>query len=103
GLPQYNVSPPDVTANLEVIQRRSQLMITKSNVVRTAIADQRVVDIVQFSPTEMAFIGQTVGSTTVTLWFEDSPHPLIYLIEVITDPSVDDQRNIDYGKLEEKL
>ncbi|MBI3860284.1 MAG: pilus assembly protein N-terminal domain-containing protein [Planctomycetia bacterium] len=94
---------PDVTANLKVIQRRSQLMITKSNVVRTAIADQRIVDIVQFSPTEMAFVGMGVGSTTVTIWFEDSPEPLIYLIEVITDPSINDQRNIDYGKLEEKL
>jgi pilus assembly protein CpaC len=103
ALPQYIDSLPDVTASLKVIRRRSQLMITKSNVVRTAIADQRIVDIVQFSPTELAFIGMMVGSTTVTMWFEDSPQPLIYLVEVINDPSIDDQRNIDYGKLEEKV
>lgn len=102
-LPVQIQALPDVTAELKVIHRRSQLMITKSNVVRTAIADQRVVDIVQFSPNELAFIGQSLGSTTVTLWFEDEVEPLIYLIEVIRDPSVDDQRRIDYGKLEQKL
>jgi pilus assembly protein CpaC len=102
-LPKQIKDLPDVTASLKVIHRRSQLMITKSNVVRTAIADQRVIDVVQFSPNELAFIGQTLGSTTVTLWFEDDVEPLIYLIEVIRDPSVDDQRRIDYGKLEEKL
>ena len=102
-LPNQIKSLPDVTATLKVIHRRSQLMITKSNVVRTAIADQRVIDVVQFSPNELAFIGQALGSTTVTLWFEDEVEPLIYLIEVIRDPSVDDQRRIDYGKLEEKL
>src|SRR5205823_3728358 len=31
------------------------------------------------------------------------PEPLIYLVEVIRDPSVDDQQRIDYGKLEQKL
>ena len=103
ALPKQIVSMPDVTAELKVIHRRSQLMITKANVVRTAIADQRVVDIVQFSPNELAFIGQTLGSTNVTFWFEDDPEPLIYLIEVIRDPSVEDQQRIDYGKLEHRL
>ena len=102
-LPNKIQSLPDVTAEMKVIHRRSQLMITKSNVVRTAIADQRIVEVVQFSPNELAFIGQQLGSTTVTLWFEDEVEPLIYLIEVIRDPSVDDQRRIDYGKLEQKL
>ena len=102
-LPKQIRSLPDVTAELKVIHRRSQLMITKSNLIRTAIADQRIIDIVQFSPNELAFIGQALGSTTVTLWFEDEVEPLIYLIEVIRDPSFDDQRRINYGKLEQKL
>lgn len=103
ALPKQIISMPDVTAQLKVIHRRSQLMVTKSNVVRTAIADQRVVDIVQFSPNELAFIGQSLGSTNVTFWFEDDPEPLIYLVEVIRDPSVEDQQRIDYGKLEQRL
>jgi len=103
ALPNQIASLPDVTAQLKVIQRRSQLMVTRSNVIRTAVADQRVVEIVQFSPNELAFIGMALGTTTVTLWFEDAVEPLIYLIETIRDPSVEEQRRIDYGKLEQKL
>ena len=103
ALPQFIEALPDVNANMKVIRRRSQLMITRSNVVRIAIADQRIIDTVQFSPTEMAVVGMSIGSTTMTLWFEDSPHPLIYLVEVINDPVVEDRRNLDYGRLEEKL
>src|SRR5579863_4274032 len=103
AFPEQIEDMPDVTAELKVIHRRSQLMITKKNVIRTAIADQRVVDIVQFSPNELAFIGQSLGSTNVTFWFEDDPRPLIYLVEVIRDPSIENQQRIDYGKLEQRL
>src|SRR5579862_1256092 len=63
---------PDIDAQMKVIQRRSQLMITRpdSPVVRSAVADPRIVDIVQFSPNELAFIGLQLGTTTVFLWFE---------------------------------
>ncbi len=102
-LPRQILSTPGVEENLEVIERRSQLMITRSPVVRTAIADSSVIDVVQYSPTEIAVIGLAIGTTTLTLWFEDSRDPLIYLVRVIPDPSIEEQRRIDYGKLERKI
>ena len=94
---------PDIQANLKVIQRRSQLVIAKSKIVRTAIADPSIVEIAPYSPTEVSFIGLSMGSTNVTMWFEDSPDPLIYLVEVIRDPSLEERSRHDYGKLEKKL
>ncbi len=102
-LPHQILNMPKVQQDLEVIQRRSQLIVTRSGIVRTAIADPTVIDVVQYSPTEISIIGIQRGATTLTLWFENSPEPLIYLVKVIRDPSLDDQRRIDYGKLERKL
>lgn len=102
-LPSQIIATPGVGEKLEVIQRRSQLMITRTPVVRTAIADSSVIDVVQYSPTEIAVIGLELGTTTLTLWFEDSRDPLIYLVRVIPDPSIEEQRRIDYGKLERKI
>jgi pilus assembly protein CpaC len=94
---------PTTMEDLEVIERRSQLIITKANIVRMAIADQTILDVAQYSPREISLIGLARGSTTLTLWFEGHPDPLIYLVKVIRDPNLDDQRRIDYGKLERKL
>jgi pilus assembly protein CpaC len=94
---------PNATANMRVIQRRSQLIVARSNILRTAIADSGIVDVVQYSPNELAIIGVGLGSTTVTLWFVDNPEPLIYLVEVIRDPNIEERQRIDYGNLERKL
>ncbi|MFQ5732449.1 MAG: pilus assembly protein N-terminal domain-containing protein [Planctomycetaceae bacterium] len=102
-LPPEILSMPTVRETLEVIQHRSQLLIARGNIVRTAVADDSVIDVVQFSPREVSIIGIGIGSTTLTLWFENNPHPLIYLVKTITDPSLDEQLRIDYGKLERKL
>ncbi|MCC7423057.1 MAG: pilus assembly protein N-terminal domain-containing protein [Planctomycetaceae bacterium] len=102
-LPREIIAMPDVTEELDVIHRRSQLMVTKANVTRTAIADPSVIDIVQFSPTEFSIIGLTLGTTTLTLWFEGQQEPLIYLIKTIRDPSLEERRRVDYGKLERKI
>jgi pilus assembly protein CpaC len=94
---------PDIQAKMKVVHRRSQLLVGKHNISRTAVADGGVVEVVQYSENELAIIGQGIGQTTVTLWFDDGSEPLIYLVEVIRDPSLDDQRRHDYGKLEKKL
>ena len=94
---------PAIQAELSVIHRRSQLVITRAGVVRMAIADPGIVDVVQYSPTELSVIGTEIGTTTLTMWFENSPDPLIYLVRVIRDPSTEEQSRIDYGKLERKL
>jgi pilus assembly protein CpaC len=96
-------SMPKAQEDLEVIERRSQLMVTRANVVRWAVADPAVVDIVQYSPKELGIIGLARGNTTLTLWFENHPEPLIYLTKTIRDPDWDNQRKLDYGKLEKRI
>ncbi len=94
---------PDVTEEMDVIHHRSQLVIARHNIVRTAIADPTVIDIVQYSPNEISIIGLALGSTTLTLWFDSSADPLIYLVTTIPDPGIEDRRRLDLGKLEKKL
>lgn len=94
---------PDVMEEMEVIHRRSQLVVAKAPVARIAIADDTVVDVVQYSPNEFGIIGLTLGTTNLTLWFDDSPEPLIYLVEVIRDPTYEDRLRTDFGKLEKQL
>jgi pilus assembly protein CpaC len=96
-------SLPTSHEDLEVIERRSQLMVTRQKVVRWAIADTAVIDVVQYSPRELGIIGLARGSTTLTLWFENHPEPLIYLVRTIRDPDWDNQRRLDYGRLEQKI
>ncbi|MEX1096659.1 MAG: pilus assembly protein N-terminal domain-containing protein [Planctomycetales bacterium] len=97
------VALPEATEDLEIIHRRSQLVVTRSNVVRMAIADPSIIDVVQYSPTEVAVIGLALGSTTLTVWFDGSAQPLIHDVTVIRDPSIEDQKRVDYGRLERKI
>ncbi len=94
---------PQSQEELEIIQRRSQLVVTRANVTRVAIADPSVMEIVQYSPKEFSIVGLGMGSTTLTLWFENVPDPLIYTVKTVRDPNLDNQRKLDYGKLEKKL
>jgi pilus assembly protein CpaC len=94
---------PGVSENLDVVQHHSQLLIARTNIVRTAVADPSIVDVVQFSPSELSIIGLELGSTTLTLWFDNSHQPLIYQVNTLRDPSVDERRRLDYSKLERKL
>lgn len=94
---------PEAQDDLEIIERRSQLVVTRSNVVRMAIGDQSIIDIVQYSPKEFSIIGMGRGATTLTLWFEGEQEPLIYTIRTIRDPSLNKQRELDYGQLERRI
>uniref|UniRef100_A0A7C2K1H0 Type II and III secretion system protein n=1 Tax=Schlesneria paludicola TaxID=360056 RepID=A0A7C2K1H0_9PLAN len=96
-------SLPTSQDELEVIERRSQLMITRAKVVRWAIADTAIIDVVQYSPRELGIIGLARGNTTLTLWFENHPDPIIYLVKTIRDPDLDNQRKLDYGRLEQRI
>jgi pilus assembly protein CpaC len=67
--------------------RRSVLLRTKVDVYRTAIVDEAVCDIVQFTPRELSIIGRSVGQTHVTFWLDDpGSAPITYLVEVLPDP-----------------
>lgn len=96
-------SMPKVQKKLEIIHNRSQLVKTRHRVRRMAIADPSIIDIAPFEDDEFAIVGTAIGSTTLTLWFEDDNNPLIYEVTVIRDPNIEEQRRIDYGKLERKL
>jgi len=80
--PPQIVALPDVTAKLRVARRCSQLMVTRHPISHTFVADPRVVDIVDFGPNEVSFVGLEQGATTVTLWFGEAEEPLILQVEV---------------------
>lgn len=66
--------------------RRSMLLRTKTDIYRTAIVDESVCDLVQFTPREVSIIGRSMGQTHVTFWFDDANMaPLTYLVEVSPD------------------
>lgn len=96
-------SMPTYQDDLELIERRSQLMITRANVVRFHIADPAILDIVQYTPKELSLLGLARGSTTLHMWFEGYNEPVIYLVKTVRDPELNNQRKIDYGKLEQNI
>lgn len=102
-LPSQIRSTPGIFDEMEIIIRRSQLVITNSRIRRYAIADPSIIEFVTYSPTEVAIVGLELGTTTLTLWFEGDESPITYLVNTIQDPNLEGQRRIDYGKLERKL
>ena len=94
---------PEAQDDLEIIERRSQLVVTRADVKRFAIGDQSVIDVVTYGPREFSIIGMARGATTLTMWFDGETDPLIYTIRTIRDPSLNKQRELDYGQLERKI
>lgn len=94
---------PQAQDDLEVIEKRHQLIVMRANITRISIGDQSIIDVVQYSPTEIALVGLAQGTTSLTLWFENEANPLIYTVRTIRDPNADNQRKIDYGRLERKI
>ncbi|MGE4003259.1 MAG: pilus assembly protein N-terminal domain-containing protein, partial [Planctomycetaceae bacterium] len=76
---------------------------TNARVRRIHIADPSVLEVVQFSELEFSLVGVALGTTDLTFWFEGSAEPSLYVANVIRDPALDDQRRLDYGKIERKL
>lgn len=94
---------PVSTEELQVIHHRSRLLITHQSTWRISVTDPAICEVVQYSPTELAILGIGLGTTDVWLWFEGSETPLMYSVTVVRDPSLDEQRKIDLGKLERRL
>lgn len=105
AIPSQVQSMPEINAELEVVHRRSQVIVFKSKIARVHVTDPSVADYVLYSPKEMGVIGSAIGTTTILIWFEDEPEadPLIYLVTVVRDPGLDEAMRIDYGKLEKKI
>ncbi len=94
---------PSEYKDLEVIHNRSQLVVTRKNVRRFHTTNPSVIEIVQYSPNEFSIIGLARGTTDLLIWFEGESDPLMYLVTVIPDPSLEERRRIDYGRIERKL
>ncbi len=103
GLDPRIDSMPQVDQKMEVVHHRSQLIRTRARIARTMASATGIIDIVPYSETEFSILGLQLGMTDLLLWFENDPEPLKYAVTVIRDPALDDQRRIDYGKIERKL
>jgi pilus assembly protein CpaC len=67
------------------------------------VTDPSLVQIVQFGPTEFELIGESIGSTTLTLWFgepDDEQQVLRYLIRVSAEQ---DLGRAEYGELQDRI
>lgn len=102
-----NVGPFQIyreSEELSVVTRRSMLMRTKYNLIRTAIVDPSICDIVQFTPREISIIGRAIGSTHVTFWFEDGTFkPITFVVKTLPDPTLRDRRAEQFALLEEHI
>ena len=99
---------PRSERKLEVIENRSQLVLTEKRIRRIAWSDPDIIDVVQFSENEISILGLDLGTTDLWLWFEeedgqDSRQPLMYVVSTIRDPSLDEQRRLLFGRIERKL
>ena len=89
--------------HLEIERRHSQLVITSKKVRRIAVTDSTIANYVQYSESEISVVGLELGKTDLTLWFDGETVPSIYEVSVIRDASLEEQRTIDFGKLERRL
>ncbi len=63
--------------------RRSKLLRTRIDVVRTAVTDPAICEVVQHTPREISIIGKDEGVTDVTFWFDGvNTRPTMYLVRV---------------------
>jgi pilus assembly protein CpaC len=84
--------------------RRSKLMRTKVDIYRTAVVDEGICEIVQFTPREVSLIGRSVGSTHITFWFDDpAMAPVTYLVKVEPDAEAVKSEEDKYKLLEDVI
>lgn len=89
--------------NLELERRHSRLVITSRNIRRIAVTDSTIANYVQYSPTEVSIVGMELGKTDLTFWFEDAEKPSIYEVDVVNDDSLEEQRTLDFARIERRL
>ncbi|MCA9050256.1 MAG: pilus assembly protein N-terminal domain-containing protein [Planctomycetaceae bacterium] len=88
---------------LEVDQRHSQLITTARNVRRLAVTDSSICNYVQYSPTELAIVGLSLGTTDLMIWFEGEDTPAIYEVTVVRDENMENQQLAEFGRLERRI
>jgi len=73
----FNTMDSKRETELTVKRGRSQLLRSTVEFTRTAVVDPSICDLVQYSPTEIGFIGKKVGTTQVTLWFHQDDNLIV--------------------------
>ncbi|HUE71672.1 MAG TPA: pilus assembly protein N-terminal domain-containing protein [Pirellulaceae bacterium] len=92
------------SGSLAVQVRRSLLLRTQTDVFRTAVVDDSVCEIVQFTPRELSIIGRSLGSTHITFWFDDpNMLPITYEVDVLPDAKQVKIEEEQYQLLEDVL
>jgi len=85
---------------------RSKFVTTKLPIRRIAITNPQVMEVTQFSPTQIELIGVNSGETTLTLWFvgpNNANHTLRYLVKVTHDELPDSTAKVEWGRLQSKI
>lgn len=92
---------------LEVDPRLSKIITAKKSVSRVSITDPRILEVVQFSPTQFELIGLLPGETSLTLWFSTPDNQegemLRYQVRVAFSDVEEEQRKLEYAALERKI
>jgi pilus assembly protein CpaC len=94
----------DESGEVIVSVRRSKLLRTKVDIYRTAVVDDSICDVVQFTPREVSLIGKSQGSTHVTFWFDDpAMQPVTYLVRVAADAAETKKIEDNYAMLQDVI
>ncbi|MBC7855136.1 MAG: pilus assembly protein N-terminal domain-containing protein, partial [Pirellulaceae bacterium] len=92
------------TGEFSVQVHRSKLLRTAKDIYRTAVVDDGVLEIVQFTPREISLIGRAQGATHVTFWFDDpATQPVTYLVNVEPDAGQVEIEEKKYQLLEDMI
>ena len=92
---------PEYRATIK--QHHSQLVTSDRKISRIAVTAPDIVNFVQYSEKEVALIGLNIGSTDMTLWFENSSEPVMYEVTVISGTPKASSPHAALGEVGEKL
>jgi Flp pilus assembly secretin CpaC len=76
----------DHAAELEVVIGRSKLLRSKVDVIRVALVDASICDVIQVSPKEVSILGKKEGATSVTLWIRQAQSEPVHVLVRVKAP-----------------
>jgi len=77
--------PVQSETDIEIMTQKSQLLIFDETILRAAVANPDVADILPISPTEIIVVGKVQGVTTLIVWV-NGDDSYLYNISVRPDP-----------------
>jgi pilus assembly protein CpaC len=97
----------DPRNTLDIVEKRTRLMILKQTPTKIQIADERIATADTLEPRQLSLQGMRVGTTVLNLTFEDpkdkSQKTLSYLVRVIPDPEDKARLERVYKALEKEI